>query len=129
MKVSVTNNNGIIAERIDGGKFHISASGVEEHHDDNRTVNVEQTVRPNFAFMMHSGHSPEQIAEAMERLSILCAGKNSRALMRKLVELDKDGYIQLDDVKPKELYHELKRSFSMPSITESALAESYRLMG
>ena len=131
MQGRVTNNNGVIAEKIEGGEFHISATGVEEHHDDNRAVTVEQTVEAPRAFglLMRYGHSPQEIAEEVERLRILCEGKNSRALMRKLIEMDKAGYIQLDDVKPRELYQELKASFGLSNITERALSESYRLMG
>ena len=97
--------------------------------EDGNECEVEPVKRRNFGLMMHSGHSPVQIEQAMERLRIMCKGSNSRALMRLLVELDKDGYIQIDDVKANELYKELAAAFDMPLITKKAFAESYRLIG
>lgn len=96
---------------------------------DEDAAEAEPVKRRNFGLMMHSGHSPVQIEQAMERLRIMCKGSNSRALMRLLVELDKDGYIQIDDVKANELYKELAAAFDMPLITKKAFAESYRLIG
>lgn len=83
----------------------------------------------SFGLMMRSGHSPVQIEQAMEKLRIMCAGKNSRALMRTLVALDNEGYIQLEDIKASELFKELEAAFPIPYITQTAFAESYRLIG
>lgn len=83
----------------------------------------------SFGLMMRSGHSPVQIEQAMEKLRIMCAGKNSRALMRTLVALDNEGYIQLEDIKASELFKELEAAFPIPYITPTAFAESYRLIG
>lgn len=102
--------------------------GVGEPLTQEGRTNDEKQFR-SFGLMMRSGHSPVQIEQAMEKLRIMCAGKNSRALMRTLVALDNEGYIQLEDIKASELFKELEAAFPIPYITPTAFAESYRLIG
>ena len=112
----------------DGGVLNMTCEEPQttELKDD---MTARKAVHRNFGLMMHSGHTPTEIDAAMERLRIMCRGNNSRALMRLLVELDKDGFIQIDDVKANELYNELIAAFDLPSITRSAFTESFRLIG
>ena len=80
----------------------------------------------SFAFMMHSGHSEEQMQTAMEGLRVVCKGKNARAIARKLWELNKAGFILIDDEKPLNVYKELSAVFGIPNINEKAFREAFR---
>ena len=80
----------------------------------------------SFAFMMHSRHSEEQIQTAMEGLRVVCKGKNAHAIARKLWELNKAGFIQIDDEKPSNVYNELSAVFGVPNINEKAFREAFR---
>ena len=80
----------------------------------------------SFAFMMHSGHSEEQMQTAMEGLRVVCKGKNAHAIARKLWELNKAGFIQIDDEKPSNVYNELSAVFGIPNINEKAFREAFR---
>lgn len=80
----------------------------------------------SFAFMMHSGHSEEQIQAAMDGLRVVCKGKNAHAIARKLWELNKAGFILIDDEKPSNVYNELSAVFGVPNINEKAFREAFR---
>lgn len=80
----------------------------------------------SFAFMMHSGHSEEQMQTAMEGLRVVCKGQNAHAIARKLWELNKAGFILIDDEKPLNVYKELSAVFGIPNINEKAFREAFR---
>ena len=80
----------------------------------------------SFAFMMHSGHSEEQMQTAMEGLRVVCKGNNAHAIARKLWELNKAGFILIDDEKPLNVYKELSAVFGIPNINEKAFREAFR---
>ena len=124
MQVTVTNNNGVIAEKMECGDVIISAEGVRKVGNADCSVNVEQR---QFAFMMRSGHTQEEIDRAMDGLRVACAGQNAHAIARKLTELNGEGYIQIGDEKPSDVYKELEAVFGMPTIKEKAFREAWRL--
>ena len=123
MQVTVTNNNGVIAEKMECGDVIISAEGVRKVGNADCSVNVEQR---QFAFMMRSGHTQEEIDRAMDGLRVACAGQNAHAIARKLWELDGEGYIQIGDEKPSDVHSELCRVFGKLNVSKDALSEALR---
>ena len=123
MQVTVTNNNGVIAEKMECGDVIISAEGVRKVGNADCSVNVEQR---QFAFMMRSGHTQEEIDKAMDGLRVACAGKNAHAIARKLLELNKAQFIQISDEKPSDVYGELCRVFGELNVSKDALSEALR---
>ena len=123
MQVTVTNNNGVIAEKMEGGDVIISAEGVRKVGNADCSVNVEQR---QFAFMMRSGHTQEEIDRAMDGLRVACAGQNAHAIARKLLELNKAQFIQISDEKPSDVYGELCRVFGELNVSKDALSEALR---
>lgn len=123
MQVTVGTNSGVIAEKVECGDIVISAEGVSKVDNTNRSVKVEHA---QFAFAMRAGHSPEQIAKAMDELRVVCGGNNAHSLARKLVELENDGFVQVLDEKPSDVYKELQASFGLGNIKEKAFREAMR---
>ena len=123
MQVTVTNNNGVIAEKMECGDVIISAEGVRKVGNADCSVNVEQR---QFAFMMRSGHTQEEIDKAMDGLRVACAGQNAHAIARKLLELNKAQFIQISDEKPSDVYGELCRVFGELKVSKDALSEALR---
>ena len=74
MQVTVNNNNGVIAEKMECGDVIISGEGVRKDAKGDTTVNVDGR---QFGFMMRSGHSEVEIARAMEGLRVACGGSNA----------------------------------------------------
>ena len=123
MQVTVTNNNGVIAEKMECGDVIISAEGVRKVGNADCSVNVEQR---QFAFMMRSGHTQEEIDRAMDGLRVACTGQNAHAIARKLLELNKAQFIQISDEKPSDVYGELCRVFGELNVSKDALSEALR---
>ena len=123
MQVTVTNNNGVIAEKMECGDVIISAEGVRKVGNADCSVNVEQR---QFAFMMRSGHTQEEIDKAMDGLRVACAGQNAHAIAPKLLELNKAQFIQISDEKPSDVYGELCRVFGELNVSKDALSEALR---
>ena len=123
MQVTVTNNNGVIAEKMECGDVIISAEGVRKVGNADCSVNVEQR---QFAFMMRSGHTQEEIDRAMDGLRVACGGQNAHAIARKLLELNKAQFIQISDEKPSDVYGELCRVFGDLNVSKDALSEALR---
>ena len=123
MQLTVTNNNGVIAEKMECGDVIFSAEGVRKEEQGDTTVNVDGR---RFGFMMHSGHSEEQMQTAMEGLRMVCAGNNAHAIARKLLELNETGFIQISDEKPSDVYNELCRVFGELNVSTKALSEALR---
>lgn len=123
MQVTVNNNNGVIAEKMECGDVIISGEGVRKVKNADCSVNVEQR---QFAFMMRSGHTQEEIDRAMDGLRVACGGSNAHALARKLMELNDEGFIQIGDEKPSEVYRELCRAFGELNVSSKALSEALR---
>lgn len=123
MQVTVTNNNGVIAEKMECGDVIISAEGVRKVGNADCSVNVEQR---QFAFMMRSGHTQEEIDRAMDGLRVACAGQNAHVIARKLLELNKAQFIQISDEKPSDVYGELCRVFGELNVSKDALSEALR---
>lgn len=92
---------------------------------DHKAEKLKENSR-SFAFMMHSGHSEEQMQTAMEGLRVVCKGQNAHAIARKLWELNKAGFILIDDEKPLNVYKELSAVFGIPNINEKAFREAFR---
>ena len=67
MQVTVNNNNGVIAEKMECGDVIISAEGVRKVGNADCSVNVEQR---QFGFMMRSGHTQEEIDRAMDDIEL-----------------------------------------------------------
>ena len=60
MQLTVQVNNGLIAEHVECGDVIISGEGVRKDEQGDTTVNVDGR---RFGFMMHSGHSEEEITK------------------------------------------------------------------
>ena len=105
------------------GDVIISGEGVRKDEKGDTTVNVDAR---RFGFMMHSGHSEEQMQTAMEGLRMVCAGNNAHAIARKLLELNETGFIQISDEKPSDVYNELCRVFGELNVSTKALSEALR---
>lgn len=123
MQVTVTNNNGVITEKMECGDVIISAEGVRKVGNADCSVNVEQR---QFAFIMRSGHTQEEIDRAMDGLRVACGGQNAHAIARKLLELNKAQFIQISDEKPSDVYGELCRVFGDLNVSKDALSEALR---
>ena len=123
MRVTVNNNNGVIAEKMECGDVIISGEGVRKDAKGDTTVNVDGR---QFGFMMRSGHTQEEIDRAMEGLRVACGGSNAHALARKLMELNDEDFIQIGDEKPSEVYRELCRTFGELNVSSKALSEALR---
>ncbi len=96
---------------------------------ENVTDSKEGEMKKNdrqFGFMMRSGHSDEEIARAMEGLCVACGSSNAHTLARKLVELNNEGFIQISDEKPGDVYSELCAVFGVPNIKDKAFREAWR---
>ena len=96
---------------------------------ENVTDSKEGEMKKNdrqFGFMMRSGHSDEEIARAMEGLCVACGSSNAHTLARKLVELNNEGFIQISDEKPSDVYKELSRAFGKLNVSSKALSEALR---
>lgn len=126
MQVTVGTNSGVIAEKMECGDIVISAEGVSKVDNIDRSVKVEHAL---FAFAMRAGHTAEQIDKAMDELRVVCAGSNAHSLARKLVELENEGYVQVLDEKPSDVFKELQASFGVENIKEKAFREALRREG
>ena len=124
MQLTVQVNNGMIAEHVECGDVIISGEGVRKEEKGDTTVSVDGR---QFGFMMHSGHSEEEIARAMEGLYVACGGSNAHAIARKLLELNDAGFIQIDDEKPSDVYSELCRVFGELNVSSKAFSEALRI--